>query len=66
MKKILCVCSSVTVKDLSDLLKETSRLTTDEIKNILQIGTRCGGCVLGFSPGVHITLEDALEVLKYK
>lgn len=66
MKKILCVCSSVTVEDLSGLLKETSGLTTDEIKNILQIGTRCGGCVLGFSPGVDITLEDALKGLKYK
>ena len=66
MKKILCVCSTVTVKDLSDLLKETSGLTTVEIMNILRIGTRCGGCVLGFSPGVEITLEDALKDLKYK
>lgn len=66
MKRILCVCSTVTVKDLSDLLKETSGLTTDEIKDILQIGARCGGCVLGFSPGVDITLEDALKGLKYK
>ena len=66
MKRIICVCSSVTVKDLSNLLKETSGLTPDEIKDILQIGARCGGCVLGLSPGVDITLEDALEVLKYK
>lgn len=66
MKKIICVCSTVTVGDLSDLLKETSGLTSDEIKDILQIGARCGGCILGFSPGVDITLEDALKDLKYK
>lgn len=66
MKRIICVCSSTTVEDLSRLMKETTGLEPDEIKEILQIGTRCGGCTLGFSPGVDIEFEEALEILKYK
>lgn len=66
MKRIICVCSSTTVGDVSRLLKETLDLTHSEIKEILQIGTRCGGCTLGFSPGVDIEFEEALEILKYK
>ena len=72
MKKILCVCSSATVQDVSRILKKTPDMESDKIKEILQIGSRCGGCsgcggddcVLGFSPGVDITLEDALKDLK--
>lgn len=64
MNRIICVCSSATVQDVSRILKKTPDIESDKIKEILQIGTRCGGCTFGFSPGVEIQFEEALKGLK--
>lgn len=57
---IVCICSSVTVRDVCEALEKYNE-SIEEIQYRLQAGFRCGLCLEYLAPGVDISYFDVVE-----
>lgn len=58
---IVCICSSVTVRDVREALEKYPNESIEEIQYRLQAGLRCGLCLEYLAPGVDISYFDVVE-----
>lgn len=62
--RVVCICSSVTVQDISKSIKKNPNDKIEETQLRLQAGLRCGLCLDGLSPGVEISFFEAYDLVK--
>ncbi len=62
LTNIVCNCSSITVKNVIDLIELYPGLSEDQTKRILNVGRRCGSCNFN-SENIDINFSEVYKKL---
>jgi len=62
--EIVCRCNLVTVKEIKDFISIYPEINDVHVKNVLNIGKRCGGCKDKNCLYIDRHIDYVLEVLR--
>lgn len=62
--KIVCRCNIITIGDMKKFMNVYPDMDEYQLKNILKIGSRCGGCQKKDCSYIDVHFKDAIEIIK--